>query len=363
MPKITGKTTIAEVINTIPNGYELLAKLGVPCVVCPLGSIEMPYLTLEAVASMYHLDLEKILEQLNKAAAGEVSSYGLIIPYASIRNTTPLRRYKALIKKLFKDPLVLRAAGKSVATGEITVGKVEQSSSHAKTQIDSDRKTEASVDKTSAGEASSSLVSLEAIAYEAPPDNLAIAVALLEFLRYARKKLSASQFECLIKGLDLERLLVVVLKTPIPELLSYLKVNTTAKRLYSAPFYAKSYKLEKHDIFLALGLGLAFAVSVPALLNELSLFMLDTLPSAWYRLRLLLKKCGVSARRCIKLCPPYYRKATKEVYRSSEVVLNLAELLNSKKKAKKYMRILAKRLGIYTKKKKPFKEGKIGRIV
>ncbi len=360
MPKITGKTTIAEVINTVPNGYELLAKLGVPCVVCPLGSVETPYLTLEAVASMYHLDLEKILDQLNKAAAGEVSSYGLIIPYASIRNTTPLRRYKALVKKIFKDPLVLKAIGKRVATGETADTEVEQGSAHAKTQTAFGRKAKAPADETSSQKAS---LSLEAIAYEAPSDNLAVAVALLEFLRDARKKLSASQFECLIKGLDLERLLVVVLKTPISELLSYLKIDTTAKRLYSAPFYAKSYKLEKYDIFLAFGLGLAFAVSVPALLNGLSLFMLDTLPSAWYRLRLLLEKCGVSARRCIKLCPPYYRKATKEVYRSSEVVLKLAELLNSKKKAKKYMRILAKRLGIYTKRKKPLKEGKIGRIV
>lgn len=60
---INENTTLAEVIS-IPGAYETLAKLGVPCVVCPLMGMEMAYLTLGAIAQMYKLDLEKIIKEL-----------------------------------------------------------------------------------------------------------------------------------------------------------------------------------------------------------------------------------------------------------------------------------------------------------
>lgn len=56
--------TLAELL-TIDGAYEILAKLGVPCVVCPLMGMEMHFLTIEAIAKMYNLDLEKILKELN----------------------------------------------------------------------------------------------------------------------------------------------------------------------------------------------------------------------------------------------------------------------------------------------------------
>ncbi len=58
-------TTLAEVL-AIPGAYEALAKLGVPCVVCPLMGMEMAYLTLDVIAQMYKLDLAKIIDVLNK---------------------------------------------------------------------------------------------------------------------------------------------------------------------------------------------------------------------------------------------------------------------------------------------------------
>ncbi len=64
-PRITKNSTLAEIL-TIPGAYEELAKLGVPCMVCPLMGAEMHFLTLEAICNMYKLDLEKILKKLGK---------------------------------------------------------------------------------------------------------------------------------------------------------------------------------------------------------------------------------------------------------------------------------------------------------
>ena len=63
--KITKDTTLAEIL-TVPGAYNLLASLGVPCMICPLMGQEMHFLTLENICKMYNLDLEKILKELEK---------------------------------------------------------------------------------------------------------------------------------------------------------------------------------------------------------------------------------------------------------------------------------------------------------
>lgn len=65
MKKITKKSTLGEAFNH-PNGEEILAKHGVPCVSCPMASMELEKLTLEDIANQYNVDLEGLLEKLNK---------------------------------------------------------------------------------------------------------------------------------------------------------------------------------------------------------------------------------------------------------------------------------------------------------
>ena len=64
--KITKDTTILELFK-MPNMYKKLMELGVPCVVCPIVGYEQAFLTLEMVARAYGLDLDRILDELNKA--------------------------------------------------------------------------------------------------------------------------------------------------------------------------------------------------------------------------------------------------------------------------------------------------------
>lgn len=45
---------------------EVLAKYGVPCLSCPMASLEINRLKIGEVCKMYGLNLEKILEELNK---------------------------------------------------------------------------------------------------------------------------------------------------------------------------------------------------------------------------------------------------------------------------------------------------------
>lgn len=65
--KITKDTLLAELLM-YPELYETLYKLGVPCIACPLAGFEANFLTLEAVANTYGLDLEKLIKELNEKA-------------------------------------------------------------------------------------------------------------------------------------------------------------------------------------------------------------------------------------------------------------------------------------------------------
>jgi len=62
---ITPQTTLAQVLQ-IPGALEVLQKYAVPCIVCPLAGAEMYYLTLEAIAKAYGLDLQGLLKELEK---------------------------------------------------------------------------------------------------------------------------------------------------------------------------------------------------------------------------------------------------------------------------------------------------------
>lgn len=63
--KITKKSTIEDILNH-PKGKEVLAKYNVPCLGCPMAAMEMQYLKIEDVAKQYDIELEEMLEELNK---------------------------------------------------------------------------------------------------------------------------------------------------------------------------------------------------------------------------------------------------------------------------------------------------------
>ncbi|MGM0439105.1 MAG: DUF1858 domain-containing protein [Patescibacteria group bacterium] len=62
--EITKDSTIEEILKH-PKGQEVMAKYQVPCLGCPMASMEMQDLKIEQVAKQYDLDLESILEDLN----------------------------------------------------------------------------------------------------------------------------------------------------------------------------------------------------------------------------------------------------------------------------------------------------------
>lgn len=65
MTKITSKTTLAKIIEK-EGAAEILMENGVPCLSCPMASLEIDELKIGEVCKMYELNLEKILKELNK---------------------------------------------------------------------------------------------------------------------------------------------------------------------------------------------------------------------------------------------------------------------------------------------------------
>lgn len=63
--KITEKTTLEKIMDK--NGAEeILAKHGVPCVLCPMAKFELSKLKIGEVCKMYSLPIKEILKDLNK---------------------------------------------------------------------------------------------------------------------------------------------------------------------------------------------------------------------------------------------------------------------------------------------------------
>lgn len=64
--KFTKDTTLDEILK-YRQGKKILAKHKVPCVGCPMAKFEMDKLTLEDISQGYGIDLEQILNELNRA--------------------------------------------------------------------------------------------------------------------------------------------------------------------------------------------------------------------------------------------------------------------------------------------------------
>jgi len=63
--KITAKSTLGKILEQ-KGADKVLTKNGVPCLSCPMASMEIDKLEIGQVCAMYDLDLEKILKKLNK---------------------------------------------------------------------------------------------------------------------------------------------------------------------------------------------------------------------------------------------------------------------------------------------------------
>lgn len=62
--KITKNMTIGEVVRTYPECIQILLSFGMGCIGCPSSQAE----TLEEAAMVHGLDVNFMLEELNKAA-------------------------------------------------------------------------------------------------------------------------------------------------------------------------------------------------------------------------------------------------------------------------------------------------------
>ena len=61
--KFNQKSTLKNILKK--NGAEILAKHGVPCLSCPMASLEIDKLEIGKVCKMYGLNSQKILKELN----------------------------------------------------------------------------------------------------------------------------------------------------------------------------------------------------------------------------------------------------------------------------------------------------------
>ena len=61
---ITEKTILAKIFKK-KGALSILTKYQLPCLVCPMIKFEIEKLTIGQVSRMYHLDLKKLLSELN----------------------------------------------------------------------------------------------------------------------------------------------------------------------------------------------------------------------------------------------------------------------------------------------------------
>jgi len=68
MMEFNEKTTLEEILE-FPGAEEVLLKYNVPCLGCPMAQMEMSSLTIGQICATYDINQEKLLADLNAAAA------------------------------------------------------------------------------------------------------------------------------------------------------------------------------------------------------------------------------------------------------------------------------------------------------
>jgi len=64
--EIKEETTLAEILEK-PELEKVLEKYNLPCLSCPMASLELKTLTIGKICKIFKLDLKKVLEELNRA--------------------------------------------------------------------------------------------------------------------------------------------------------------------------------------------------------------------------------------------------------------------------------------------------------
>lgn len=65
MPKITQKTTLAELLDN-SKAIEILKKYNLPCLGCPFAKEEIENLKIDQVCKMYNINFQDLLKDLNR---------------------------------------------------------------------------------------------------------------------------------------------------------------------------------------------------------------------------------------------------------------------------------------------------------
>lgn len=91
--------------------------------------------------------------------------------------------------------------------------------------------------------------------------------------------------------------------------------------------------------------------------NSIPLWVCDSIVVLLEALKFCLEE-SEQPKKLINLLPATYQKYVKKTLLNEETLLKLSEFLHSRKKAKKYLRIILKRLGIFSRKKPPFSVAK-----
>lgn len=70
MEKITEKTNLGEILKD-PKLTEILLKYNLPCLSCPFAQMEIENLEIGTVCSLYGINTQKVLKELNEALKNE----------------------------------------------------------------------------------------------------------------------------------------------------------------------------------------------------------------------------------------------------------------------------------------------------
>jgi hybrid cluster-associated redox disulfide protein len=67
---ITKESTLEEILK-YPEAHIVLAEFGVPCLTCPMASLEMSKLKIGEICETYGIDCEKLIKRLNEIIENE----------------------------------------------------------------------------------------------------------------------------------------------------------------------------------------------------------------------------------------------------------------------------------------------------
>jgi len=67
--KITKDTILANLFDE-PEAVKILERYNLPCLHCPMAQLEVGALKLGEVCAVYGIDIDKLLEELNKIKEG-----------------------------------------------------------------------------------------------------------------------------------------------------------------------------------------------------------------------------------------------------------------------------------------------------